>query len=198
MSKYVWERRESESDEAFAAFVLYRDMGRSRTIEAAYRKSVEARSGTRKKSGRPAAKKGSSRHWEIWSSDNEWVARSLSFDDHNDRVELEARDMARAKEAAKWEARRLAQREREWEMSVKLQAKAESLMDQDLEARAGDSARLAESGSKLARLSAGMETDHTKVTGAIAVMEVDLSDKDDDQLRSYIGGLAAVAAKLAG
>jgi hypothetical protein len=195
--KQAWERREEESDEAFAAFATYRDMGRQRSIDAAYATYVAKSGKEKRKRSKPVARNRAAGGWHTWSSRYEWVARASAYDDHMEAAELAARQKVREAEAAKWEARRLAQREREWTLGEKLQQKAEQLVSQELEARASDSAKLAETGSKLARLSAGMETDHQKVTGSISVMEINLSDKDDEQLRAYLGSLAEIAAKLA-
>jgi hypothetical protein len=195
-TKHAWERLERESTEAFAAFAIYRDMGRDRTIEAAFNKHKDDTAQIKRKSG--AKKQAPNGTWTAWTSEHRWVERARAYDEHNDRIELEARAAERAKIAAKLEARRLEQREREWELSQQLQDKAKSLITQSLEARAGDSARLAEAGSRLARLSVGMETDHQKITGgASSALDIDLSDKDDDQLRAYLGGLAEAAARLA-
>lgn len=195
--KHAWERREAESDDAFAAFVIYRDLGRKRSVEQVRKRLATKPQGKQKKGSKGATKKAIPGHLSAWSARFEWVARAAAYDDHMDAAELAARQKAREAEAAKWEARRLAQREREWTLGEKLQQKAEQLVAQELEARASDSAKLAETGSKLARLSAGMETDHQKVTGSISVMEINLSDKDDEQLRAYLGSLAEIAAKLA-
>jgi hypothetical protein len=194
----AWERQSSETDDAFAAFVLYRDLGPSRTIEQAHDAYLQRNKHKAKERVRSGKKKGQGpTHWADWSARFKWVERVRAYDDHIDSIALEERQKATAAEAAKWAKRRMAQRDREWDIGEQLQAKAQQLLTQELEARAGDSARLAESGSKLARLAAGMETDHTKVTGAIAVMEVDLSDKDDDELRAYLGALADAAERLA-
>ena len=58
-------RLEGETSKAFRAFVLYRDLGPERTIDAAF-----ALGGGRASGG-----------WKHWSSRHAWVARAGAFDD---------------------------------------------------------------------------------------------------------------------
>src|SRR4051812_49355734 len=84
-----WERRPREGAEAYAAFLAYRDLGPTRTLEA-----------TRKGLGKMP---GYLKPIERWSALRQWRERAGAWDDH-----LQAeRDKVAAQEAAKWEARRL-------------------------------------------------------------------------------------------
>ena len=64
----IWELREKESIEAYAAFCKYRDLGPSRSLNAAYGKSKRA-------SGR----------WNQWAADHEWSERVRAYDEHLER-----------------------------------------------------------------------------------------------------------------
>src|SRR4051794_27080326 len=70
-----WDRRPKESEEAYAAFLAYRDAGRRRSIAAV---------------GQGVGKSGAL--LERWSSRWHWVERSLAWDNHlraeRDRVEV--------------------------------------------------------------------------------------------------------------
>src|SRR5690349_13852957 len=84
-----WERQPREGEEAYAAFLAYRDLGPYRTHEAT-RKSLGKRPGYLK----PI---------ERWSASRDWRMRAGAWDDH-----LQAeRDKVAREEAAKWERRRL-------------------------------------------------------------------------------------------
>ena len=57
----VWERQEGETSKAFAAFLLYRDMGRSRSL-----------AGASSSFDNPSSKL---RQFGYWSSQYNWVKR---------------------------------------------------------------------------------------------------------------------------
>jgi hypothetical protein len=57
----LWEEQFGQSRQAFAAFVLYRDLGSRRTVLAAYR-CVERNASAKRASGR----------WIAWSSHWRW------------------------------------------------------------------------------------------------------------------------------
>ncbi len=82
--KEPWERRQDESDKAFQAFQVYRDLGPKRSY-----RSVAQRLG---KAGSLVSR---------WSSRHQWVSRSAAFDAEADRVRVgemldEARNMGRS------------------------------------------------------------------------------------------------------
>jgi len=62
----LWERRQDETPKAFAAFVVYRDLGPARSIV----KAIES-------TGKRTAKV---RRWEKWPSRFDWVARAAGYD----------------------------------------------------------------------------------------------------------------------
>jgi hypothetical protein len=69
-----WERQDGETDPAWAAFTVYRDMGTERSLS-----KVADHVGK------------SSRHVALWSSRNDWHVRAARFDSYLDRVALDAR-----------------------------------------------------------------------------------------------------------
>lgn len=185
----AWLRRGGESAEAFRAFCIYRDLGAGRSIDAAYAKQ---------KGQQQKRNKRATGTWTAWSGAHDWPARAQAFDDHNEEVAQAARQRALAAESAKWEKRRQAQRERDYALGEGLQKTARELLKDLPAARAGDVPRMAEAGSKLARLAAGMETDSTRVhvSGGAAGSDIDLTDKSDDELITYFDGLAKAAGVL--
>ncbi len=69
-----WERRTSETDRAWHAFTVYRDLGASRrslqlTHDAIYGEAA-----------------GNLRYVEVWSSEHEWVLRVRAWDAHVDEI----------------------------------------------------------------------------------------------------------------
>ncbi len=87
-NELAWERQDGESSQAFAAFVLYRDLGPHRSLLKAYQRhkpDAELLAGL----------------WSEWSARWRWLDRALAYDDHCDAqrrkvrekrlVELEAR-----------------------------------------------------------------------------------------------------------
>lgn len=79
-----YERQPGESSRAFRAFAIYRDLGPSRSLNAAYRHA--------KGSQDPALR--AHAVWSGWSSKFDWPVRAAAYDDHVDaqiRHEREAR-----------------------------------------------------------------------------------------------------------
>ena len=72
-----WERKQSETATAFAAFIQYLNLQRgSRSIDSAYR-SAKGRVGD--------AKCRANRHWRTWAHKYEWEDRALAWDAWLDR-----------------------------------------------------------------------------------------------------------------
>lgn len=203
-ARAVWLRWTKEPAEAFRAFALYRDMpALERTIDAAYLRHWDnEHKSTRKKRGRKAGERRpekASGQWSVWASKYQWVERAKAYDDHNADIREQARQKALADEAEKWERRRAAIRERDYELGDALRGRATALVDATFDTVTPSAvARMAEAGSKLTRLAAGMETDHQKLSGAIAVIDVDLSAKTEDELNAYLIQLIGVASIVAG
>ncbi len=113
-----WERQPGEGEEAFAAFLAYRDLGPRRTHEA-----------TRVHLGK---RPGYLKPIERWSTLRDWRLRACAWDDH-----LQAeRDKVAAEEVAKWERRRLQALEEGWQLCQSLRARIAQMLAIPLEAPA--------------------------------------------------------------
>ncbi len=105
-----WERQPREGEEAYTAFLAYRDLGPKRTHEA-----------TRVHLGK---RPGYLKPIERWSTLRDWRLRACAWDDH-----LQAgRDKVAAEEAAKWERRRLQALEEGWLLCQSLRARIAQLL----------------------------------------------------------------------
>lgn len=173
-----WDRQPKESTPAYAAFVVYRDMGSERTLER-----VRVHFG-----------KKSERQYEEWSSQHAWVERVAAYEAHLDRIAQDAREKATAAEAAKWAKRREQQREREWELADQLAQKAKAMLDFPISRMTTEkdgktyiiepadwnfaaAARIVDTQAKLARLASEMETER-----AMTLTLDQAAQLSDDQL----------------
>lgn len=81
-----WEQQPGETSRAFAAFVIYRDMGIGRSLDAAYKESVER--------GAKGCREGAiirlPGRWKKWCGDHRWVERVQAYDAYLDRARSEA------------------------------------------------------------------------------------------------------------
>src|SRR3954463_900056 len=105
-----WERQPREGEEAYAAFLAYRDLGPTRTLEA-----------TRRRLGK---RPGDLKPIERWSALRDWRGRAGAWDD---RLQAE-RDRVAAEEAAKWERRRLQALEEGWQLCRALRARLRQML----------------------------------------------------------------------
>ncbi len=105
-----WERQPREGEQAYAAFLAYRDLGPRRTHEA-----------TRKCLGK---RPGDLKPIERWSARRDWRGRAGAWDDH---LQSE-RDQVAAAEAAKWERRRLQALEEGWQTCRALRARLAQML----------------------------------------------------------------------
>ena len=114
-----WERQPREGDEAYAAFLAYRDLGPGRTHEAAR--------------GRLGKKAGDLGPIERWSALRDWPQRAGAWDAH-----LQAeRDQVAREEAEKWERRRLQALEDGWQVCQALRARLRQMLELPPEMPAG-------------------------------------------------------------
>jgi hypothetical protein len=127
-----------------------------------------------------------------WARQHGWVERVAAYDRYLLEVEQAAREEALKAEAAKWARRRERQREAEWRASQQLIQRAKKMLDHPVtelkvddegEAtilpakwQARDIPAFFETASRLARLSAEMETDRGAHTVS-AKLEVDEKPK---------------------
>ena len=107
--------------------------------------------------------------WAGWSKEHEWVHRAESYDKYNDRLTQRV-----------WQERRRVEREKEWSAATQLLEKAGQMLEFPLAAvrhetsadgltqitivepagwKMADAAKMVETASKIARLSAGMATE---------------------------------------
>jgi hypothetical protein len=147
-----FEQQPNESAKAFAAFSLYLNLGNERSLEAVSRKL-----------GRCKAL------MERWSKRHRWVERTDCYVRHLAKVEAEAQTALVREKAAEWGKRQQDLREEEWQLRGELIAAGRKVLkrfiDENKGATLGDVARALELASKLGRLSSGLATDKTEVTG---------------------------------
>lgn len=148
----AFEQQPKESDKAFAAFSLYLSMG-------AQRSTREVGKQLRKSEGLI----------ERWSSRWQWTERVQAHAQHLAVVEREATEALTRAKAAGWVKRREEHKEEEWQIRCELvEAGRRQLLkfrDGTKGATLGDVARALELASRLGRLSSGMPTDKTEITG---------------------------------
>ncbi|TAL08417.1 MAG: hypothetical protein EPO02_13110 [Nitrospirae bacterium] len=75
----AWGRLPGESSQAFAAFVIYRDLGPHRSLDKAY------------KVRKPDAAKFSG-IWSDWQAEHRWLERAQAYDDHCDAEKRKVRE----------------------------------------------------------------------------------------------------------
>jgi hypothetical protein len=148
-----FEQQPNESQKAFAAFSLYLGLGPQRSLAAVGRKLCKSKVVI-----------------ERWSSKFDWPARVNAHSAHMALVEREATEALARSKAVDWVKRQEEHREKEWELRCKLVKLAETAIERWLAnpARCGSLegiARLLDLASKLGRLSSGLPTDKTEVTG---------------------------------
>ena len=152
----VFEQQTKESAKAFAAFSLYLGMGPERSLEA-----------VRLKCGKSA------RLIQRWSSRWQWAERVQAYAGRMALVEREATEALARGKAAEWLTRQQTVREEEWSIHDDcIKAGREALKrfyERGKGATLGDIARMLELASKLGRLSSGLATEKTEVTGEVDV-----------------------------
>ena len=68
----AWTRSDDETAKAYAAFCAYRDLGSSRSLDAAFAQAKGCQKGVKRVSG----------FWQRWSRDNHWINRAEAYDAH--------------------------------------------------------------------------------------------------------------------
>ncbi len=115
--QHPWSRLAAETSTAYAAFLAYRDMGIKRSIDkawAAYRAKTGNAGATNQPSGQFCAQ----------SSRFRWSERARAWDDH-----LAAeRDRVAAAEARKWERRRQASLEDNYQVAQQIREKLRAML----------------------------------------------------------------------
>lgn len=148
----AFEQQPRESDKAFAAFSLYLNLGPQRSLAAVGQKLGK-----------------STVVIERWSSKFDWPVRVAAHGAHLAIIEREAVEVVARGKAVEWGKRQSELREEEWDLHGEcIRAAREALKrfyERGKGATLGDIARLLDLASKLGRLSSGMATDRTEVTG---------------------------------
>jgi hypothetical protein len=111
MDQQLWDRFPGETSRQFEAFKVYRDMGPSRSLDAACAQAA----GRRRERGKRVTGT-----WGKWSSTWSWPDRAKAYDIHLEAVQQEAREHALRLEAEKWAQRRGKVLEAEYEVGVLL------------------------------------------------------------------------------
>lgn len=159
MSTSPWMQMEGESDQAYAAFVEFRDLGPGRTADAAWRAkgTKEGPSGPGRASRAPGS-------WKRWRAQYHWDARAEAFDDHAQAIHEKKLDEALEAHADEWAARQIESRRKDWELGAELrQLVQESLTKMLQTVRRSDQVpdlgslvKAADLAAKLQRQSAGV------------------------------------------
>jgi hypothetical protein len=144
-----FDRLPGETPKAFAAFLVYRNMGADRSIVKAGRKLGKNRVTL-----------------EDWSVKYCWTERAAAYDAEQARKEQAAIDKAQAAEAAKWARRQSKHREDSFQLGQLMIRKARTILNGKKRFDPSQAHRLAAEGDKLVRLSADLPTGRTTIAGA--------------------------------
>ncbi|PSO67859.1 MAG: hypothetical protein BRC39_00780 [Cyanobacteria bacterium QH_7_48_89] len=89
--KCWYESLENESASAYKAFCLYRDLGRDRSLRAAYNWHLEEKRLQKgvERASKHSTKKAPPGRWYKWSTDFHWVSRAAAFDSYIERQDID-------------------------------------------------------------------------------------------------------------
>lgn len=168
-----WERQPDETDAAWRAFVVYRDLGPDRTLLEAYKQRYGKETATS-----PAG------HVTAWATAHRWVDRTRSYDAYIER-------QARAEHEEIWLTRARVHAEDTWRRAQDLHERAQEMLAWPLSRTTysedgktitieptkwsmGDAVRMIKIADELERLSLGQPTEHSAVTlsGGFSVQSV--------------------------
>lgn len=99
---YLWDKRAGETPTWFARFLIYRDLGRTRSLLAAYKQHRRDWLSSRERDpGEADDLTTVSRRWREQADRHDWQTRALAWDEHQRRQKLKAieSDGERAAEA---------------------------------------------------------------------------------------------------
>lgn len=94
-ARLTWEKREDETSKAFAAFVVYRDLGPGRSYDKAYR------------AAKGQNKRQASGRWREWAAKFDWLKRAQDYDAH---IDLQTRQKNESEHQAELETFRTRQK----------------------------------------------------------------------------------------
>ncbi len=202
-----WDRQPGEKPKPWAAFRIYRDLGKGRSQDLAYCRSK----------GLPDGSKTAPGFYSEWSSANDWTVRAAAYDAHLDAIAQEAAEKATAAQAAENARLREAAKADELAVADELVARARAMMNFPLQRQErsvdgtqvtiepvkwhqGHVATYLELASKLRRLALGMETDRAKIDVEIdreleAIFDVAASVLPQEWMDALMAALEARAKK---
>jgi hypothetical protein len=161
----VWEQLDNENGRAFEAFLVYREMGLSRSLK------------------KVANVIGRSRSWtERMASSNEWTLRARAYDREVDRIRLAAN--------AEAQVEMILRHARLGQEVVALAHDALRRIDPE-SLKPGDVVRLLELGVKTERLSRGAPTEHVATSDGDPMFDEAHGEDLASEFQGYLAGLAA-------
>jgi hypothetical protein len=122
-----WDRQDQESEAAYRAFCVFRNMGSERSLAGACRLDSANRKGSAKS---PNGVRFDSRNgrWRTWSKKFHWAERALTWDRHNSDVSQKALDEQTASAAVDWAKRRDEAIEQQYRDAVSCRDKARAVL----------------------------------------------------------------------
>lgn len=113
---YPWDRQPNETGPAYAAFLIYRDLGLGRSLDQAHNiRSKQKGTKDAPKSGR----------FGSWSIQHAWVERCRTWDNH---VQTES-DKQQIERARRWQEKREKAREKAFDIGVAILSRTEKLLE---------------------------------------------------------------------
>lgn len=187
MSLQAFERQPGETNKAYQAFTIYRDMGTDRTLENVARALGK-----------------SATLMERWSATYNWKARAMAFDNYLMNLHLGAETQAIGKKADQWAKRQMEHREEMWALRQQLVDKAKAMLAWPLyetqttdgktivkPTRWGlaDAARIVDTADKVGRLASELPTEIANLTPDLIALFNDLR-KAGTEPSEFIKGAA--------
>lgn len=124
---FLWDRQTGEGAKAYASFCVYRDMGRNRSIDAAYRTEKGQPEGSKRKAPR---------RWLTWSGENGWIGRAQQYDLYLELLARQERETKHLKDLEQYRERQRQVAAATTEAALKLLKKAnerlESISQRDI------------------------------------------------------------------
>jgi hypothetical protein len=185
-----WLKQKNETAKAYAAFQVYLELGKERTIDSAHTQAT----------GHQNTVKRSSRAWLRWSSKYNWVARANAYDEHLIILQMQHAEEETKRKATATLARREKLLQAELELAARLLDRARKILEKDLKnCSYSDAARMVETADKILRLSADMATEKVtlevnKMTDAKIDHFLELLERKLDE-HTYLNVLEALSEK---
>lgn len=190
MSTSPWMQMEGESDQAYAAFLLFRDIGPGRTMAAAVR-AAEKDKGPEKPGAGPKKALCAPGNWKRWKARYHWDARAEAFDDHVQAGLEKKLNQTLEAQADEWAARQIESRKKDWQLGgelrdlveVCLRKIAKTVRDTNQIPDLSSLVKAADLATKLQRQSAGVAAEVT--TETVATLPKPISEMSIDELEKY-------------